>query len=31
MWRDHRDGRIDRKYVIWTLLTLAVWREQSGI
>lgn len=31
MWQDHRDGRIDRRYVIWTLLTLAVWREQTGI
>jgi asparagine synthase (glutamine-hydrolysing) len=31
MWQDHRDGRADRRYVIWTLLTFAVWREQTGI
>ncbi len=31
IWSDHRDGRVDRRYVIWTLLTLAVWREQTGI
>jgi asparagine synthase (glutamine-hydrolysing) len=28
MWREHREGRIDRKYVIWVLLTLAVYQEE---
>lgn len=31
IWREHREGRIDRRYVVWTLLTLAVAREQMGI
>jgi asparagine synthase (glutamine-hydrolysing) len=31
IWRDHRDGKTDRRFAIWSLLTLAVWREQTGL
>jgi asparagine synthase (glutamine-hydrolysing) len=26
LWLDHQDGRANHGYVLWTLLTLAVWR-----
>jgi asparagine synthase (glutamine-hydrolysing) len=29
-WKEHRDGLVDRKYVLWALLTLAVYREGLG-
>lgn len=29
-WKQHRSGLIDRKYVLWALLTLAVYREELG-
>ena len=29
-WTSHKNGRVDRGYVIWTLLTFAVRREQLG-
>jgi asparagine synthase (glutamine-hydrolysing) len=28
---DHLAGKIDSKYIIWTLLTIGVWREKEGI
>ena len=31
VWRDHRDERVDRKYVIWVLMTLAVYRKELGV
>jgi asparagine synthase (glutamine-hydrolysing) len=30
LWRQHKSRRIDHGYVIWTLLTLGVRREQLG-
>jgi hypothetical protein len=30
MWRQHASRRIDHGYVIWTLLTLGVRRQQLG-
>lgn len=29
-WKQHRGGLTDRKYVLWALLTLAVYREELG-
>lgn len=31
LWRDHREGRIDEKYALWTLLTIGVWRERESL
>jgi asparagine synthase (glutamine-hydrolysing) len=31
LWRDHREGRQDEKYALWTLLTVALWREKEGL
>lgn len=28
-WRQHASGSIDRKYLLWTLLTLAVWLDRG--
>ncbi len=31
LWRSHVAGRSDEKYIVWTLMTLAVWCEKEGI
>ena len=31
IWREHDSGVRDNKYLLWTLLTLAIWRERTGI
>jgi asparagine synthase (glutamine-hydrolysing) len=31
IWRDHVSGSQNYKYVIWILLTVAVWAEKEGI
>ncbi len=28
MWQSHRDGRANESYALWTLLSLATWREE---
>ncbi len=30
IWRQHIGGLVDRKYSIWTLLTIAVWLDMEG-
>lgn len=31
LWRAHNSRKSDEKYAVWTLLTLAVWRDSTGI
>jgi len=31
MAQNHLAGKIDSKYIIWTLLTIAIWRERENI
>jgi len=31
VWREHRERRANHGYTLWTLLTLAVWRESAVI
>jgi len=31
IWKEHVERQVDHAYVLWTLLTLAVWRDSSGI
>ena len=31
LWCDHAAGRVDARFLIWTLLTLGVWMEATGL
>jgi asparagine synthase (glutamine-hydrolysing) len=31
LWKSHCSRKRDEKYLVWTLLTLAVWRDSTGI
>jgi asparagine synthase (glutamine-hydrolysing) len=31
LWQSHHSQKRDEKYLLWTLLTLAVWRDSTGI
>lgn len=31
LWREHLEGRANHGYALWTLLTLAVWRDSASL